>query len=198
MDKVEFRPASRDDCLDIARLYRISSEGVADYVWSKLAGEGEDLLKVGEARYQRENTSFSYQNCTIVECDEKVAGMLVAFPMYVDPDDHEEDPVLQPYAELEEDQSLYVCSLALYPEYRGRGWGRELMAIAELRAKVLGLGKVSLIVFEQNVPARTLYEKLGYLETARRKVIPHPLIAHEGNALLLVKSLLPAAGIKPL
>ena len=189
MEKPEFRPARKEDCYEIAQLYQISSDGVADYIWSQLAEDGEDLLRVGEARYQREDTNFSYQNCTIAEYEGKIAGMLVAYPMHVDPDEEVDDPVLKPYATLEEDESLYVCSVSLYPEYRGRGWGRELMTVAEQKAKELGLGKISLIVFDDNVPAKTLYEKLGYLEKARAQVYPHPMIVHEGVALLLVKSL---------
>ncbi len=99
------RPADKADAAAIAALYRISSDGVADYIWTKLAEPGEDLLDVGRRRYERENTPFSYQNCTLVEIDGEVAGMLVAFPMHVDPDAVETDPVLAPYGELEEDGS---------------------------------------------------------------------------------------------
>lgn len=44
---VEFRSALRSDARDIARLFRISSEGAADYIWSQLAQPGQDLLDVG-------------------------------------------------------------------------------------------------------------------------------------------------------
>ena len=46
------RPATRADCLAIARLYSVASDGVANYIWTKLAQPGEDILDVGR-RYIR-------------------------------------------------------------------------------------------------------------------------------------------------
>lgn len=60
---VVFRPGRSSDARDIARLFQITSEGVADYIWSQLAEPGQDLLDVGTARYARDNVDFSYQNC---------------------------------------------------------------------------------------------------------------------------------------
>jgi ribosomal protein S18 acetylase RimI-like enzyme len=98
MTEPHFRPARKDDCRKIAELYRISSDGVVDYVWTKLAAPGEDILDAG-------------------------------------------------------------CRNA------------------------------SLIVFEQNGGAARLYRRLGYVETQRERVVPHPLIHHTGDALLMVKQL---------
>lgn len=188
--EVRFRPARRSDCAAIAALFSISSDGVADYIWSGLAGPGEDLMEVGRKRYEREGVAFSYQNCTMAEVDGRVAGFLVAFPMRVDPEaGSETDPVLAPYSRLEEDNSYYVCGVALFPEFRGRGIGTRLMDIAERDARDKDLDKLSLIVFEQNRDAKRLYDRLGYLEKARCEVVPHPRIHHTGDALLMVKQL---------
>lgn len=70
---MKFRPACVDDCARIAALYRISSDGVADYIWTTLARPGQDILDVGRQRYERENSAFSYRNCTIAEVDGAVA-----------------------------------------------------------------------------------------------------------------------------
>ena len=187
MSEPVFRPARQEDCPDIAALYRISSDGVADYIWSKLAQPGENPLDVGVRRYTREDTAFSYLNCTIIEHAERVIGMLVAFPMHVDPAEVETDPVLAPYGKLEEDDSYYICGMALIPEYRGRGLGTRLLSLAEEQAGNKGFDKLSLIVFEQNDGARRLYARHGYREVARAAVYPHPLIHYTGNAILMVK-----------
>jgi len=183
------RPATRQDCRKIAELYSIASDGVADYVWTKIAEAGEDIIQVGKQRYERENTDFSYQNCTIAETEGKVVGMLLAFPIHVDNDYVEEDPVLAPYFELEEDNSYYISSIALFPEYRNQGIGRQLMALAETHAKEKEFKKLSLIVFEQNSGAKRLYEQLHYQERKRTPVYPHPLIRLTGDAVLMVKEL---------
>ncbi|MDX1516253.1 MAG: GNAT family N-acetyltransferase [Woeseiaceae bacterium] len=189
MTNAAFRPAVRSDSATIARLYSISSDGVADYIWTQLAEPGEDVLDVGRRRYERENTPFSYQNCTIVDCDGEVAGMLVAFPMHVDPSFREADPVLAPYSLLEEDDSYYICGMALFPQFRGRGIGTQLLELAERHAAEKGFDKTSLIVFEQNAAARRLYERAGYREVRREAVVPHPLIHYTGDAVLMIKSL---------
>lgn len=188
MPEVRFRPARKQDCADIARLYSISSDGVADYVWSTLAEPGESPVDVGRRRYEREDTLFSYENCTIADIDDVIAGMLVAFPVHIDREAPAVgDPVLAPYSRLEEDNSYYICGVALFEPYRGLGVGTRLMRLAEQKARALDLDKLSLIVFEQNVGAKRLYERLGFIEKAREKVVPHPLIHHAGDAVLMVK-----------
>ena len=183
------RPARKSDCRRIAELYRISSDGVADYIWTRLAQPGEDLIEVGARRYAREGTPFSYENCRLVDSGGAVAGMLVAFPLRIDPTYEEDDPVLVPYSRLEEDRSYYICGMAVDAAHRGKGIGNALLAEAERSCRAHGLEKLSLIVFEQNVGARRLYERWGYVEKARHPIVPHPLIHYNGDALLMVKLL---------
>ncbi len=189
MNSVTFRPAQKVDCHAIASLYSISSDGVADYIWTQLAAPGEDILEVGQRRYERENTLFSYQNCTLAIVNDTIIGMLVAFPMFVDvAAEPEEDPVLAPYSQLEEDNSYYICGVALFPDYRGQGIGTRLMRLAETQAIAQGFTKLSLIVFEQNAKAKHLYDRLGYREIDRRAIVPHALIHYTGDAILMVKT----------
>lgn len=185
----KIRKAQINDCRKIAELYQISSDGVADYIWTKLARPGEDLLEVGRRRYERTGTPFSYENCRIVEIGGTTVGMLVAFPMDVDEEYVEQDPVLFPYSVLEEDRSYYICGMAVTPAYRNRGIGTSLLAEAEKSCRELGLEKLSLIVFEQNQSAKRLYERFGYVEKIRHPVTPHPLIHYTGYAVLMVKDL---------
>ena len=185
---IEFRPAKKQESRIIAELYSMSSDGVANYIWTKLAKPGEDLIDVGEHRYEREDSVFSYKNCTIVEVDGVIAGMMVAFPMVAD-DEVDEDPVLAPYSRLEEDNSYYICGVALYPEYRGKGVGHQFMALAKKQAMLKGLNKISLVVFENNENALSMYKKLGYKDIKREKIVEHPMIQHSGDAILMVKTL---------
>ena len=189
MNDAAIRPACKRDCASIARLYSISSGGVADYIWTKLAETGQDILDDGRQRYEREGTPFSYENCTMVEVGGEIAGMLVAFPMHVDPDYVEDDPVLAPYSRLEEDDSYYICGMAMFPQFQGRGIGTHLLALAEDHARGRGFRKLSLVVFEQNARAKRLYERKGFAEVSREAIVPHPLIHYTGDAILMVKNL---------
>lgn len=189
--EVALRPAKKSDCRAIASLYSISSDGVADYIWTQLAGPGENILDVGQRRYEREDSVFSYRSCTVAVLDGEIIGMLVAFPMHVDRDAANEnaDAVLAPYSVLEEDNSYYICGMAFFPPYRGYGLGTRFLQLAEEQARERKLPKMSLIVFEQNAGAKRLYERQGYREIARQPVVPHPLIHYTGDALLMVKPL---------
>ena len=202
--QVVIRPARPEDCGDIAALFLISSDGLAEYIWRQAGAEGEPLLEVGRLRYAREGVAFSYQNCLVAEEHGRVIAMLHSFAMppraqagdRAANDNGESngeetvDPVLQPYAELEDPGSLYVSGVAVTPEHRGRGLGRRLMEEARTRAEALGLPRVSLICFEGNEAAMQLYRRLGYVEVDRRPVVPHPCLHYaEGDALLLLRGL---------
>ena len=158
--ETRFRSARKEDCRTIAELYRISSGGITDYMWRKLAEPGEEHIEVGERRYAREDMVFSYRNCTVAERNGEVIGMLVAF--------------------------FYICGMALFPEYRGEGLGTGMLELARQQAYQRGLEELSLIVFEQNAGAKRLYERHGFREVDRRPVIPRELIHYKGDALLMV------------
>ena len=191
MDKYarKVRPAKVTDCAAIAQLYSISSDGVADYVWTQIAEPGENILAIGQQRYERTDTDFSYENCHVVEQDNQVIGLLSSFAIHIDPDYVEDDPILAPFMILEEDDSYYICGVSLFEQYRGQGIGSDLMALAENLAKEKGFSKTSLVVFEDNAGAKKLYERLGYKEVKRSTITPHPLIHFEGDAILMVKHL---------
>jgi len=186
--EIGLRSATRADSRAIAELFRISSGGVADYIWQLLKPEypGLDLLDIGEQRYAREGVNFSCENCVIAEHDGSVLGMLHAFEIS-EASEAETDPVLRPYAELEAPGSLYISGVALFPEYRGLGIGSRLMDAALQTAQERDLPKLSLIAFEQNEGSWRLYLRLGYDVIDQRPVVPHPLIRYTGNALLMTR-----------
>lgn len=198
--EAKIRPARREDSGAIAELFLIASDGLAAYIWSQLAEAGETPLETGRRRYAREDAAFSYRNCLVAEEDSRVVAMLHSFPMpprdtgpEASANDNAAptvDPVLRPYAELEDPGSLYVSGLAVFSEHRGRGLGRRLMEEARRRAEALGQPRLSLICFEANQGALQLYRRLGFVAVDRRPLVPHPTLHYtEGDALLLVRGL---------
>jgi ribosomal protein S18 acetylase RimI-like enzyme len=186
------RSARKADARAIAELFRISSDGVADYIWTTLADDypGLEPIEIGERRYQRENEAFSYRHCLVVEQAGEIIALVHAFP--IAPADASAassepgDPVLQPYAELEAPGTLYISAMAVRPAYRGRGIGRRLLEAARQRARALGLERLSLLCFAANTGALRLYEREGFSVIDRRDVVPHPLIHRAGEVLLMV------------
>jgi ribosomal protein S18 acetylase RimI-like enzyme len=189
LDKVTFRPATKEDSRAIAELFRISSDGVVDYVWMTLAPEypGLEPVEIGAHRYAREEGNFSYTSCVVAEREGEVIGQLCAYPEVASAEEPDEavDPVLRPYARLEIPGTLYISSLAVFDGFRGMGLGTEMLSIARKQARERGLDALSLLVFEQNTGAVKLYEREGFREVDRAPVIPHPLIHHTGDVLLM-------------
>jgi ribosomal protein S18 acetylase RimI-like enzyme len=186
---VTLRQATRDDCARIARLYMVAGHGIAEYIWSRVDAPGLSLLEIGERRFAREGTAFSYQNALVAEKDGSVIGLMLSFPMEPPSNGRRsaaDDPVLAPYAELEDYDSLYVSTLAVFHEHQGLGIGTRLLHEASRRARATGLDRLSLICLEKNTKALRLYRRLGFHELARRPIVPHPFFHYrEGDALLL-------------
>lgn len=62
----------------------------------------------------------------------------------------------------------FIYDIVIDEAFRGRGYGREAMQLAELEAKRHGLHALALNVFAHNDVARGLYASLGYRETSVR------------------------------
>jgi ribosomal protein S18 acetylase RimI-like enzyme len=60
----------------------------------------------------------------------------------------------------------WVFEIEIEPAFRGRGYGRTAMRLAEDEARVRGMTSLGLNVHGHNAVARSLYESLGYEVTA--------------------------------
>ena len=62
----------------------------------------------------------------------------------------------------------WVNYVQVDPEFRGRGYGRQAMLLAEREAAARGMTSIGLNVHGPNVVARALYDSLGYQVTAQQ------------------------------
>ena len=62
----------------------------------------------------------------------------------------------------------WVNNVEVDEEFRGRGYGRQAMLLAEEEAAAQGMTSVGLNVHGQNMVARGLYDSLGYQVTAQQ------------------------------
>jgi ribosomal protein S18 acetylase RimI-like enzyme len=194
-DKSTYRPAQKKDSRFIAEMIDVSSDGISLIDWTEAAQAvgNKTALDIGAEKYSSDKGDYSYRNCYIAEQSGRLAGMLLSFAMNTrEPGDIVSAPpfdgtdVFAPYKYLEEPDSWYICGVAVTPEHRGRGIGRELMQIARMQAIKHSYARLSLVVFEENSRALRLYQDLGYMVIKRAPVVPHPLIRCSGDALLMV------------
>lgn len=59
----------------------------------------------------------------------------------------------------------WLFDIEIVPEHRGKGYGRQVMQLAETEAKTLGCTRLGLHVFATNNVAHHLYESCGYQVT---------------------------------
>ena len=174
-----FRPAVKGDAAALAVLVDIAGEGMPAYMWNTMKAPGQSLLEVGRERTQRETGGFSYKNATVAEVDGEIAGSLVGYRLD-DPYDlgvlDETPEIVRPLVKLEAKApgSWYVNVLATFPEFRRKGIGARLLAIAEAKARAEDAPALSVTVASWNELAARLYASAGYSALAREPALPFP------------------------
>lgn len=83
----------------------------------------------------------------------------------------------------------YISAAAIYPEHRGKGFGKCLLAEAEFLARRAGKDRLTLMVGSFNPRAYSLYQKTGFREWERRPFAAFPGSDERGEWILMVKEL---------
>jgi len=169
---ITIRAAERNDALHVAALIDLAGHGIEAEFWKAKAGPDGSLL-VAARQLVLADTGVPYHlsRAWLVLRDEDVAGGLIGG--LVDPSDDVPTgfpDYFAPLLELESFASGYwaVIGIAIYPEYRGQGLARELLAHAEATARAAGARGLSLVVEDANLTALSLYQSLGFEERQRR------------------------------
>lgn len=188
-----FRRATAGDAGTLAQLVEFASEGLALYLWTKIAGVGQDPWRIGRARVSSETGGLSYRNAVIAEHSGRPASGLIGYPL-ADKSEPVPDKLQAMLGPLHELMSLapdswYIHVLAAYPEHRGKGQGSALLALADKLAASTGRPGLSLIVSDTNVGAHRLYENCGYREAAQRRMVKEQWQHPGTNWVLLRKPL---------
>ena len=124
--------------------------------------------------------------------DGQIAGGLHAYPW----DDMANDPpnplipeeryaIDEPVHCLPAPGTYYVYTLAVYPEFRGKGLASTLLSLGLKHAAEEDFAKCSLHVFAENITAVALYKKHGFKVVDRHLVTQHPLLYHPGDMILM-------------
>lgn len=201
---VQYCQAKKEDAYSIAQLMRAASGGIVDFLLSDLlpGNSPVDLLVKAIAD---ENSKFSYKNCLVALSDDQVVGEANIFPLSKKPNFLEKPPVrIPPIALLKllwrgwslwrmERQiprgSLYINSLSVMPDLRGKGIGSELIGQIIHQARHSACTQVSLHLWADNYLAQKLYERHGFEVAAIYPLKIGKKMKHEGGQLLMVYSL---------
>lgn len=185
-----FRLATPDDAADLAELVNIAGYGLPVHVWTEMARDGRDPWEVGRAR-QADRAARG--EVVVADSGGRAVAALTGYAIGQEPHPIDDDTPshFRPMIELENlaPDSWYVNVLATYPEHQGKGYGGRLLDIAETIGRDVGKPRMSVIVAGDNDGARRLYERKGYVETARRNCVKGDWQGDTQEWVLLIKPL---------
>ena len=188
------RKATRKDAAAMADLINFAGEGLPLYLWQQMMEPGETAWEVGRMRARREEGGFSYRNTMLMEAHGTVAASLIGYPLPDAPEAIDHDTMPAMFVPLQELENLvpgtwYVNVLSAYPQWRGQGFGTELLALADRLGREAGAAGMSIIVSDANHGARRLYERAGYGFVDQRPMVKEGWENDGENWVLLAKRL---------
>ena len=97
----------------------------------------------------------------------------------------------------------YIERLAVLPEFRGNGYGRELMGYAEEQLRKASVVCVELAIVKQFKSLQEFYEQLGYnpTETVKYEFLPFEVLLIQNNyythlaLIILLRNISPREGL---
>jgi len=84
-------------------------------------------------------------------------------------------------------QHPYIFNLAVHPRWRRRGVAKQLLLAAEQTVKQWGFSRLYMYVLEDNQPARSLYDRIGYRLHIQEGAVSYWLLGHPRKFLLQKK-----------
>lgn len=156
---------------------------IGEDIATALAGKEhtvEDVKEMFASLARREDTQYSYLNALVaIDDDGKAMGVCVGYdggllhtlrqPFFEAAATH-----LGIHLEDVEDEcesgEFYLDTLAVLPQYRGRGVASQLLTAMIDRAKLCGK-PAGLLVDKDNSRARRLYERVGFVKVGERPFV---------------------------
>ena len=144
---------------------------------------GEDYIALLTEIAENEKSQYSYTNSFVAEFDGKIVGAIVG---YDGANLHElrattysiiykclgHTPTIPDETEAGE---FYLDSIAVFPEYRRLGIGKELIKAIKEKAFSQGHVRVGLIVDSENPRAEALYTSLGFTRVGEKTFFGHKM-----------------------
>lgn len=170
---ITFRPANLEDADFIAR-YVLAAFHIID-LEQPLTAEQQQSVDVVVPVVQQTGVLYSYQHAEIAEHNSRPVAMLLSYKGENFREFRERTfnqlPFFTPeeLAAMEDETragELYIDSLAVHPDYRGRGIAQSLLERVVNRAKDQQM-LATLLVDPENPRAKALYERSGFRAEGR-------------------------------
>ena len=183
MDNVVIRKGRPEDAEHFSELVLFAVPEILPYAF------GSNTKDIMKNLFRDTGNFWSFEHTHFVEVDGEVAGMALGYSYrqrkqeevrtgelvvrYLGGTSYAElpDPRIMGITEQIEEDEYYFMYLAMYPRFRGLGFGTKLFGLIEEEARKAGYRKVVFDVETDNTEAIKLYERLGYSIANRSLVV---------------------------
>jgi ribosomal protein S18 acetylase RimI-like enzyme len=190
--EINYRSAEKRDCAKLAKLSRIASGGVVDYLFHALV-PGMTPVEVLARRLETDRPSHSYRSAIVAVDGADVIGMALSYPSsyHKITDDMKTFLPAERLAHLRRfyaariENSWYLDALAVDESHRRRGVGEKLILLTRDRAVENGCAVLSLSAFADNPSAISLYQRIGFERVRKVELERNDFIPHDGGCWLM-------------
>jgi ribosomal protein S18 acetylase RimI-like enzyme len=192
---IDLRAATPDDVQAIVRFTIDAGGGIFEQLLDGLVPSlgVTDLLAL---LVTDEQSVLNFRNCVVAVDRSAVCGAALTYPAseYGVPAQaaglvsEERLEPLRAIFKTSVQNSYYLNTLAVLPEYAGRGIGTTLLQTAGALAEQSGFPEISLQVWAQNHRARNLYERFGFRSVSTIPVGTSRHFRYYGPMLLMTAS----------
>lgn len=171
-----------------SQLYSDLKEELTElYLHSFTTGELAQHITRGEA--EKKLDELQQRGCGMLAIyQEKLAGMVLGTPLTFDI-----DFPFQQHPEISPDKTIYIAELMVHADVRGQGVASALIRKLLENEKEKGNTDAVIRVWDQNIPALTLYRKFGFNEIdgiVQEKIQPDGVTRFQMNKVYLHKRLI--------
>ncbi len=175
MENVIIRKGKPQDAQDFSQLVLLSGPTFLPYLF------GSDVRNVMKNLFQHTRNYFSFEHSYFIEVNGEIAGMALVYNYKQKKRQNLRSSLLflkylkwsiftqftyllkseHIMAQITESE-YYLSNIAVYPKFRGLGFGTKLLGVIEEEARKTGSRRIVLDVEIDNKKAVKLYERLGY------------------------------------
>lgn len=187
-----YRPARKEDCPKLGELFSMAGEGLLEFMLDGLM-PGMSAVDVAAYDMADDKDGRSYRGVTVADVNGEVKAMAFSYHSRLQriTDDMrkfipgERLAPLETFYSTRVEDSLYLDTLAVDDDLRGQGVGGKLLEMTKQKAREMGLGSLSLIVYTHNTNALGIYRKQGFQEVKEIPMEGPEVLSGEGAAVLM-------------
>ena len=170
-ENISIRGARPDEAARIADLIIMAMTEECCLHFSGPGHDIRDFRRVMTSLVSRSDTQYSYNNTLVATIEDNIVGICVSYDgallhllrqPFIDAAQQEWGMDHSSIPDETQAGELYIDSLAVDPDYRGRGIASLLLRATIDKSRTLGLPSTGLLVDVGNPKAEALYNKVGF------------------------------------